>query len=75
VYKSTIVRDVEYALREKREARIERVRIIEHIRGNRWKAQWIDPNSGLVHYVCWALRGKLPEHSWSEFSAVCVCPA
>jgi hypothetical protein len=51
VYKSTIVRDAEYALREKREAPIERVRILEHVRGNRWKAQWIDPNSGLVHYV------------------------
>jgi hypothetical protein len=51
VYKSTIVRDAEYALREKREAPIERVQILEHVRGNRWKAQWIDPNSGLVHYV------------------------
>ena len=51
VYKSTIVRDAEYALREKREAPIQRVRILEHVRGNRWKAQWIDPNSGLVHYV------------------------
>jgi hypothetical protein len=27
------------------------VRIVEHIRGNKWKAQWIDPNPGLIHYV------------------------
>jgi hypothetical protein len=51
VYKSTIVRDAEYALRQKRGAPIERVRILEHVRGNRWKAHWIDPNAGLVHYV------------------------
>jgi hypothetical protein len=29
----------------------QRVRIIEHVRGNKWKAEWIEPNPGLVHYV------------------------
>ncbi len=43
----------EYALREKRTlgTPFQRVRIIEHVRGNKWKAKWIDPNSGLVDYV------------------------
>ncbi len=30
---------------------VQRVRIIEHIRANKWKAEWVDPNPGLVHYV------------------------
>jgi hypothetical protein len=27
------------------------VRIIEHVRSNKWKATWIDPNPGLVDYI------------------------
>jgi hypothetical protein len=51
--KSGIKPGTEYALREKRVPRseLQRVRIIEHIRGNKWKAEWIQPNPGLVHYV------------------------
>jgi len=51
--KSEIKPRAEYALREKRipGAPFQRIRIIEHIRGNKWKAEWIDPNPGLVHYV------------------------
>jgi hypothetical protein len=51
--KSEIEAGVEYALREKRVpgASFQRVRIIEQIRGNKWKAEWVDPNPGLVHYV------------------------
>jgi hypothetical protein len=43
----------EYAVREKRVvgAPLERVRIVAHVRGNKWKAEWIEPNPGLVHYV------------------------
>jgi hypothetical protein len=43
----------EYAFREKRihGSPLQRVRIIEHVRGNKWKVEWIDPNPGLVHYV------------------------
>ena len=31
--------------------RVQRVRILEHVRGDRWKAEWIDPDPGLIHYV------------------------
>ena len=43
----------EYAVREKRGVvgPLERVRIVAHVRGNKWKAEWIEPNPGLVHYV------------------------
>src|SRR6201981_2762252 len=43
----------DYALREKSAADppVQRVRIIEHIRGNKWKAEWVDPNPGLIDYV------------------------
>lgn len=30
---------------------LQRVRIIEHVRGNKWKAEWIEPNPGLKDYV------------------------
>jgi hypothetical protein len=51
--KSSIKPGVDYALREKGAvpSAFQRVRILEHIRGNKWKAEWIDPNLGLVHYV------------------------
>jgi hypothetical protein len=51
--KSQIKTRTEYALRERRTpgTPLQRVRIIEHIRGNKWKAEWIDPNPGLIHYV------------------------
>jgi hypothetical protein len=53
MWKSELKPGVEYALREKRGAGVplQRIRILEHIRGNRWKAEWVDPNPGLVHYV------------------------
>jgi hypothetical protein len=51
--KSEIQPGAEYALREKRirGAPFQRVRIIEHVRGNKWKAKWVDPNPGLVDYL------------------------
>ena len=51
--KSEIKPRTEYAHREKRVpgAPFQRVRIIEHIRGNKRKAEWIDPNPGLVHHA------------------------
>lgn len=65
--KSWIKPGVEYALREKRVPRgeLQRVRIIEHIRGNKWKAEWIQPNPGLVHYV---ESGQLVA-TWKEHKA------
>jgi hypothetical protein len=43
----------EYAFREKRGPGqpLQRVKTIAHIRRNKWKAEWIDPNPGLVDYV------------------------
>ncbi len=41
----------QYALREKRGAVFQRVRILEHVRRNKWKAEWIDPNPGLVDFI------------------------
>ena len=43
----------EYALREKGKsgAPLQRVRVIEHVRRNKWRVEWIDPNPGLVDYV------------------------
>jgi hypothetical protein len=40
-------------MREKRlaGAPFQRVRILEHIRKNKWKAKWIEPNPGLIDYV------------------------
>jgi hypothetical protein len=62
--KSEIKLRTEYAFREKRVpgATVERVKVLEHIRGNKWKAEWIEPNPGLVHYV---ESGQLLCH-WKE---------
>jgi hypothetical protein len=51
--KSEINPRTDYALREKStpDAPPQRIRIIEHIRGNKWKAEWLDPNPGLIDYV------------------------
>lgn len=51
--KSDIKPKAEYAFREKRSpgTPFQRVRAIEHVRGNKWKVEWIDPNPGLVDYV------------------------
>jgi hypothetical protein len=51
--KSAIVVGKEYAIRERRipGSPFQRVKLIEHIRRNKWKAKWIDPNPGLVDYV------------------------
>ena len=51
--KAEIKPRTDYAFREKRVpgAPLEHVRVLEHIRGNKWKVEWIDPNPGLVHYA------------------------
>lgn len=51
--KSEIRPGEEYLLRESRRPDVEvhRVRILEHVRGNKWKAEWIEPNAGLIDYV------------------------
>lgn len=51
--KAHIKPGTDYALRERRgpDATIQRVRVLEHIRGSKWKAAWVHPNPGLVHFV------------------------
>ena len=51
--RSEIEAGQEYVLREGKSADtpIQRVKIIQHVRGKKWKAEWIDPNPGLVEYV------------------------
>ena len=50
--RSEIKPPTDYAFREKRVpgSPLEHFRILEHIRHNKWKAEWIDPNPGLVHW-------------------------
>lgn len=40
-------------MREKRHPGepFQRVRVLEHIRRNKWRVQWVEPNPGLVDYV------------------------
>ena len=40
-----------YALRERAGQPLQQVTILEHIRGSKWRAEWIEPNPGLVHFV------------------------
>jgi hypothetical protein len=51
--KSEIKTGTDHAVREKRMRGFpfQRLRIVEHVRGNKWKAKWIDPNAGLVDYI------------------------
>jgi hypothetical protein len=55
--KSAIKLGSEYGFRERPNlpARagipLQRVRVLENVRKNKWKAQWIEPNTGLVDYV------------------------
>jgi hypothetical protein len=51
--KSEIKVGKEYVLREERgpDAPLQRIKIIQHVRGKKWKAEWIDPNPGMVDYI------------------------
>jgi len=51
--KSEIKAGRHYAFREKRQPGVpfQQIRILEHTRGRKWKAEWIDPNPGLLDYV------------------------
>lgn len=53
MWKAHIKPNAEYALREKRAigTPFQHVRVIQHIRGNKWKVEWIDPNPGLVVFA------------------------
>lgn len=51
--KSEIKVGQEYVLREGKGtgAPLQLVKIIQHVRGKKWKAEWFDPNPGLVDYI------------------------
>jgi hypothetical protein len=51
--KAAIVIGEEYGLREalRSDAPLQRVRVLEHMRGKKWKVEWIEPNPGLVDFV------------------------
>ena len=68
MWKDGIIVGKDYALREKRRPGVpfQRVRIIEHVRGAKWKVEWVDPNPGLVDYVDSALL-VVP---WKDHKAV-----
>jgi hypothetical protein len=51
--KAQIELGVEYAFRERPApgTPFQRVRIIQHVRGSKWRVEWIAPSPGLVDYV------------------------
>ena len=51
--KAALVIGEEYGLREARksDAPLQRVRVLAHVRGKKWKVEWIEPNPGLVDFV------------------------
>jgi hypothetical protein len=53
VDKSSIRPGEEYGVREPPRAGVElqHVKVIEHVRADKWRAEWIDPNPGLVDYI------------------------
>lgn len=58
----------EYALREPRGPNrdLQRVKVIENVRGSKWRAEWVEPNPGLKDYVesSWILA------PWKEHKAL-----
>lgn len=65
--KSEIKAGKEYVLREKRgsDVPLQRIKILQHIRGKKWKAEWIEPNPGLIDYV----ESQMLVISWKERKA------
>jgi hypothetical protein len=51
--KSELEAGAEYAFREKRVSGdpLTRIKLMQHVRGTKWKAKWIDTHPGLVDYV------------------------
>jgi len=51
--RSELKAGIDYAFREKRVSGypLARIKLIAHVRGNRWKAKWINTHPGLVDYV------------------------
>lgn len=51
MHKASIKVGTHYALRERRGQPFQRVKILAYIRRGKWKAEWIEPNAGLVDFV------------------------
>jgi hypothetical protein len=51
--KSDIRDGEEYGVRERgaQDPVLQRVRVLQHVRGKKWKVEWIEPNRGLVDYL------------------------
>ena len=51
--KTEIKPGAEYAFREKRQTGLpfQRVEVFEHVRGYKWRAEWVEPNLGLIDYI------------------------
>ena len=51
--KQRIKPGAEYAIREPVAVGVEfqHVKMLENVRGSRWRAEWIDPNPGLIEYI------------------------
>lgn len=69
--KSEIKPGKEYGFREKRGPGVplQRVKVIEHVRGNKWKVERAEPNPGLRGNTARAMRErgpKLPESAQSR---------
>ncbi len=65
--RADIIIGEEYGLRENRQlgAPLQRIRIVQHVRGTKWRAEWVEPNPGLVDYV----DGRTLLVRWSESAA------
>jgi hypothetical protein len=62
--RADIVAGAEYAYREppRPGVAMQHIRVVQHVRDYKWRAEWIDPNEGLVAYV--DSRGLIVE--WSK---------
>jgi len=66
MWKSEIKPGTEYAIREQPSAPYQRIKVLEHIRGSKWKVKWIDPNPGLVDFI----ESKMIIVRWRELKAL-----
>jgi hypothetical protein len=50
-----------YAIREHPNDDLQHVKIVESVRSRKWRAEWIDPNPGLIDYVasCRGVNARL----------------
>jgi hypothetical protein len=78
--KSRVKPGAGYAFRQQRApgTPFKRVRIIQHTRGTKWRAEWINPSPGLIEYVdsgqhivpCKGHKEFLMEEAGDEFPNV-----